>query len=391
MGTEKNGIVGLDDMFNIGPGEEVYNREGDILSLSGNLDSSKTGEEPLKEGSNVIDEKEKKDDSVVDIKDNKNDNHIEDPKNDSHVDNVPVVDYRNVLNSLSSRGVIPDLKDVVFSGENGEELTIEDLDFTKEDSLCDVIATIIENQKEDIVRDKIDVGSVSDITKKLIQADKAGANIVDILKQYDTFTAPIEKLDIENKADQIKIIRHYVDLLGLPKDEADEFYKGIINKGEEYVEAKAIKYKAELDKKMDSIIQQKTQAAAEKKAKDMEDFKKYKKDLKSSIQAKYQLNDNMVSKALDFALKSSDENPGVTKAIQKVRDMMKNPEEAPDLIMFLMNPDEFIKQKSNQTVSEEKKRIYKMISRTPKERTTAPIDEKGKEVVGVTFDEIRLD
>lgn len=391
MGTEKNGIVGLDDMFNIGPGEEVYNREEDILSLSGNLDSSKTGEEPLKEGSNVIDEKEKKDDSVVDIKDNKNDNHIEDPKNDSHVDNVPVVDYRNVLNSLSSRGVIPDLKDVVFSGENGEELTIEDLDFTKEDSLCDVIATIIENQKEDIVRDKIDVGSVSDITKKLIQADKAGANIVDILKQYDTFTAPIEKLDIENKADQIKIIRHYVDLLGLPKDEADEFYKGIINKGEEYVEAKAIKYKAELDKKMDSIIQQKTQAAAEKKAKDMEDFKKYKKDLKSSIQAKYQLNDNMVSKALDFALKSSDENPGVTKAIQKVRDMMKNPEEAPDLIMFLMNPDEFIKQKSNQTVSEEKKRIYKMISRTPKERTTAPIDDKGKEVVGVTFDEIRLD
>lgn len=391
MGTEKNGIVGLDDMFNIGPGEEVYNREEDILSLSGNLDSSKTGEEPLKEGSNVIDEKEKKDDSVVDIKDNKNDNHIEDPKNDSYVDNVPVVDYRNVLNSLSSRGVIPDLKDVVFSGENGEELTIEDLDFTKEDSLCDVIATIIENQKEDIVRDKIDVGSVSDITKKLIQADKAGANIVDILKQYDTFTAPIEKLDIENKADQIKIIRHYVDLLGLPKDEADEFYKGIINKGEEYVEAKAIKYKAELDKKMDSIIQQKTQAAAEKKAKDMEDFKKYKKDLKSSIQAKYQLNDNMVSKALDFALKSSDENPGVTKAIQKVRDMMKNPEEAPDLIMFLMNPDEFIKQKSNQTVSEEKKRIYKMISRTPKERTTAPIDEKGKEVVGVTFDEIRLD
>lgn len=391
MGTEKNGIVGLDDMFNIGPGEEVYNREEDILSLGGSSDSSKTGEEPLKEGSDIINEKEKKDDSVVDIKDNNNDNHIEDPKNGDHVDSVPVVDYRNVLNSLSSRGVIPDLKDVVFSGEGGEELTIEDLDFTKEDSLCDVIATIIENQKEDIVRDKIDVGSVSDITKKLIQADKAGANIVDILKQYDTFTAPIEKLDIENKADQIKIIRHYVDLLGLPKDEADEFYKGIINKGEEYVEAKAIKYKAELDKKMDSIIQQKTQAAAEKKAKDMEDFKKYKKDLKSSIQAKYQLNDNMVSKALDFALKSSDENPGVTKVIQKVRDMMRNPEEAPDLIMFLMNPDEFIKQKSNQTVSEEKKRIYKMISRTPKERTTAPIDEKGKEVVGATFDEIRLD
>lgn len=93
--------------------------------------------------------------------------------------------------------------------------------------MCDILSTVLESQKEDIVKDKIDVTSVSDITKKLIQADKAGANIVDILKQYDTNVAPIEKLDIENKADQIKIVRHYVDLLGLPKDEADEFSKAL--------------------------------------------------------------------------------------------------------------------------------------------------------------------
>lgn len=140
---------------------------------------------------------------------------------------TPVVNYRKVLDALSSRGIIPDLKDVVFSGENGEEITINDLDFSKEDSLCDILSIVLESQKEDIVKDKIDVTSVSDITKKLIQADKAGANIVDILKQYDTNVAPIEKLDIENKADQIKIVRHYVDLLGLPKDEADEFSKAL--------------------------------------------------------------------------------------------------------------------------------------------------------------------
>lgn len=34
-----------------------------------------------------------------------------------------------------------------------------------------------------------------------------------------------------------------------------------IKKGEEYVEAKAIKYKAELDKRMDDIIQQRTKEA----------------------------------------------------------------------------------------------------------------------------------
>jgi hypothetical protein len=384
---EKNGIVELDDIFSIGPVDDVYNREEDILPINGN-EPAKKDEKPVEEGSQI------KEELVVDpTPDPKEDKKGEENVVDVNQDQVevPVVNYRKVLDALSSRGIIPDLKDVVFSGENGEEITINDLDFSKEDSLCDILSTVLESQKEDIVKDKIDVTSVSDITKKLIQADKAGANIVDILKQYDTNVAPIEKLDIENKADQIKIVRHYVDLLGLPKDEADEFFKGIINKGEEYVEAKAIKYKAELDKRMDDIIQQRTKEAAEKKAKDAEDFRRYKKDLKSSIQAKYQLNDTMVSKALDFALKPSESNPGITKAFNRVREMMMNPEEAPDLIMFLMNPGEFIKQKSNQAVVDEKKKIYKLISHTNKDKRVAPVDDRGDQVQGVKFDEISID
>lgn len=384
---EKNGIVELDDIFSIGPVDDVYNREEDILPINGN-EPAKKDEKPVEEGSQI------KEELVVDpTPDLKEDKKGEENVVDVNQDQVetPVVNYRKVLDALSSRGIIPDLKDVVFSGENGEEITINDLDFSKEDSLCDILSTVLESQKEDIVKDKIDVTSVSDITKKLIQADKAGANIVDILKQYDTNVAPIEKLDIENKADQIKIVRHYVDLLGLPKDEADEFFKGIINKGEEYVEAKAIKYKAELDKRMDDIIQQRTKEAAEKKAKDAEDFRRYKKDLKFSIQAKYQLNDTMVSKALDFALKPSESNPGITKAFNRVREMMMNPEEAPDLIMFLMNPGEFIKQKSNQAVVDEKKKIYKLISHTNKDKRVAPVDDKGDQVQGVKFDEISID
>lgn len=384
---EKNGIVELDDIFSIGPVDDVYNREEDILPINGN-EPAKKDEKPVEEGSQI------KEEPVVDpTPDPKEDKKGEENVVDVNQDQVetPVVNYRKVLDALSSRGIIPNLKDVVFSGENGEEITINDLDFSKEDSLCDILSTVLESQKEDIVKDKIDVTSVSDITKKLIQADKAGANIVDILKQYDTNVAPIEKLDIENKADQIKIVRHYVDLLGLPKDEADEFFKGIINKGEEYVEAKAIKYKAELDKRMDDIIQQRTKEAAEKKAKDAEDFRRYKKDLKSSIQAKYQLNDTMVSKALDFALKPSESNPGITKAFNRVREMMMNPEEAPDLIMFLMNPGEFIKQKSNQAVVDEKKKIYKLISHTNKDKRVAPVDDKGDQVQGVKFDEISID
>ena len=99
----------------------------------------------------------------------------------------------------------------------------------------------------------------------------------------------------------------------------------------------------------------------------------------------------MVSKGLDFALKPSESNPGITKAFNRVREMMMNPEEAPDLIMFLMNPGEFIKQKSNQAVVDEKKKIYKLISHTNKDKRVAPVDDKGDQVQGVQFDEISID
>lgn len=383
MGKEKNGIIGLEDIFNISPAEEVYSREDDIIPVSNKpvVDEVPVGKVNLEE---IEKESKKPEEEKVEEKPAPD---KEEPKVE---DIIPKINYLSVITEFNKRGVLPNLEDVVFGAEDGSEVTINDLDLTDEDVFYNVITTVLEGQKEDLQKDKIDVGQVSDFTKKLIQADKAGANIIDILKQYDQTAAPIERLDIDNKADQIKIIRHYVDLLGLPKDEADEFYKGIINKGEEYVEAKAIKYKSELDKKMDSIIQERTRQAAEKKAKDLEDFKRYKKELKNSFQQKYQLNDNMVAKALDFSLKSIEGKPGVSKAHERVREMLMNPEEAPDLIMFLMNPEEFVKQKSNKVVTEEKKRIYKMVSHASKDKKVSPVDDKGNPRVGMTFDEIEL-
>ena len=177
---EKNGIVELDDIFSIGPVDDVYNREEDILPINGN-EPAKKDEKPVEEGPQIkkkswllillliLKEDKKGGENVVDV----NQDQVE----------TPVCQLqKKYWMPFASRGIIPDLKDVVFSGENGEEITINDLDFSKEDSLCDILSTVLESQKEDIVKDKIDVTSVSDITKKLIQADKAGANIVDILK-----------------------------------------------------------------------------------------------------------------------------------------------------------------------------------------------------------------
>lgn len=383
MGKEINGIVGLDNIFSVGSTMgDVYSREDDLLSSGIKLEEDK-----VSTGISI----DNNSDTVADI--TPVDNPVIDPNKDDvqkkdNIDNTPVLDYKGLLDSLQDKGIIPVLSGVVFDVD-GNEVSFDDMDLSDPNIVSDIISTVIHSQKEDILENMIDTESVSDFTKKLIAADKAGVNVVELLKTYNQTSAPIEKLDMENKSDQLKVIRHYVDLLGLPKDEADDFYNGIINKGEDYVEAKAMKYKNEIEKKMDTIIQDQTRKAEEKKQKDIEDFKKYKKDLKNSFAERFQLNENYISKAMDFALKQSDSNPGITKASEKVREMLMDPSQAPELILFLMNPDEFIKQKANAKVIEEKRKTFKMISQVPKGRRSAPIDDKGDEVKGLFFEEIK--
>lgn len=384
---EKNGIVGVDDLFNLGDSSNALNREDDIMSIGGEGAGNKNNvpvNDGNTEGSDATEKVEKP-----------NENTVEKPV-EKPVDGEgekPIlggsINYRGIVDSLNNKGII-DLTNSVFTNDEGEELTIDNIDLSDEDHFCDFIATIMNSQKEELMQDKIDVNSVSDFTKKLIEAEKSGANIVDILKEYDRTSSPIEKLDIENKSDQLKIIRHYVDLLGLPKEDADEYYNGIVSKGDDFIEARALKYKADLNARMNKIIEERKALAEQKRAKDLEDLKRMKKELKTSLSQKYQLNDSMLNKALNFRFSTSEQNPGMPLAMEKARQILMNPEEAPDLIMFLMNPDEFIKQKSSKRVKEEKIKTYKMVTTTNKNRNVAPVDNRGSEIKGIKVDEIEL-
>lgn len=390
--TGKNGIIGFNDMFNVNPtGLEDYNREEDILPLG---DDSK---KPLVNPDEKADGEDQKPDENNPAKPEKKDEDV-DPgagggdgltPEDKVIPSKLDVDYMGLIRKMTEKGILPDLKDAKFESEDGKELSIGDLELN-DDTFCDLISSVLDDQKSSMLEGKIDVGSVSDFTKKLIQADKSGANVLEILRQYDKMAAPVEKLSTETKEDQLKIIRHYIGLLGLPKDEADEFYKGIMAKGDEYIEAKAMKYKGDLEKRMNELIDEQTKKAAEQKAKDAEQFRQYKKSLKASLQNKYQLNDNMVAKAISYVTAPSKSNPRVTEANERIRTILTDPELAPDLIMFLMNPEEFIRQKSNKQVVSEKQKIFKMISNTNKTRLKSPLNDRGDEVESMKFDEIPL-
>lgn len=388
MAEQQNGIIDFANIFNVG-GTERYEREEDILLAGKEVPKGGiVGEASLAEKP-VVEEPEK---PVVEQEKPEEDAR-EGVKKDAEAPVVvppAKVDYKALIGALSKRGVLPDMVGVVFGKDDGTEVAYDEMEVPDEGAFLDVVATVLEGQKESMMADKVDVASISGFTRKLIEADKSGADVVGLLKEYERTQAPVEKLDAGDKSGQLKIIAHYVGLMGLPKDEAEDYYNSIVSKGDDYIEAKALKYKAELERRMDKLIEDETKRAAEQKAKDAEDFKKFKKSLRAAIQGQYQLNDAMVSKAMDFVLKPSKSDPRFSEANNRIKEMLGDPEQAPDLIMFLMDPAEFIRQKSNRKVVEEKRRTFKMITNTAKNRTTSPVDDRGEPKKGMSFEEIEL-
>ena len=390
MEKEGNGIVSLENMFTITPEGPVYNREDDIIPTSKSEVNKQTDDNKGGEGDKEPDLGNNGGEGAAGGEGENPASGEEGNQTPSGTEDEKKALYIDVLKALSNKGIIPPLEEIIFSDGKDGEVNVVDMPIPDSDTFGNILASVMDIQKQELMQNKIDVTSVSELTRKLIEAEKQGVNIVEILKQYDKTNAPLENLNMDEKKDQLKVIRAYINSLNLPKDESEEFYNSIVERGDDYIEAKALRYKTELDKQMDTLIQERTRAAKEQREKDAEELRRFKKELKASIQSKYQLNESMVTKVMDFLFKPSKTNPNFSEANERVKSMLTNPESAPDLLMFLMNPEEFIKQKSNKALMKENKRIYTMISTTTKDRRTAPVDNRGHDVNGKEFEEIEL-
>lgn len=297
---------------------------------------------------------------------------------------IPKTDYKGILSDLMSRGIINDISDYEFQvGENDEDkVSFKDLSIEDKESFLDLIENVIKEKESGLLKDKIDTSSVSDFTRQLIEAEKSGANVNQILGVYRQYQAPIQDLDLSVKEDQMRVIRHFVNSLPISDEEKDEQMEIYKSQSDEFIEAKAKKFKGILDEKMKEYIQKQKEDAEKKKKEDEEASKRYRKDLRTEFNSSYELNEKMLSRLTDFALKIDDK--GETGVLRTFKESMRDPKKAVDLIMYLMSPDEFIKQKSNKRVKQEQIKVIKMLGRTNKSRssTNEKTDEDGLDLSG---------
>lgn len=301
-------------------------------------------------------EDEKKDD------DNKGDDEKIDKTSvvNSLVDNG--MDYHSILTSLMDRKVIPFVgpeEDIEI--DEGVVVKFKDLKIDTSDEFLDYLQSLFEEQRTLMLENKMDVSTISDITKTIIDIDKNGGNIEDIKRVLNIFSNQItlDGLDPDNISDAEIIIREYYTRKGEDDSTIKEQIILFKSAGEEYLKSKAEKFK-EIMIKVDNIELEKSRKAAIEREKSYQKFiHEYRKNLKNCLRTNFQLNDNYLSKIADFG--TSKDKDGWTGAHKAFNEITADPAKAAELYLYLFNKDEYIKQKSSSLLKAKTEQTRKLI------------------------------
>lgn len=212
-----------------------------------------------------------------------------------------------------------------------------------------LVQSELNNIKEDANKDKISLKGISNFARDLVEIDRNGGNISELLKVKETYSDPLLDLDLTEEVDQMKAI--YLRMMAGGNDEDTTNRLIASYKSEGILESKALQAKAELDEAVKQQVEQaKVQASEQAKATE-ELLKSYKKEIKNSLD-RYELNDNTKSKIVSLATKRTDD--GRFEMDKRYKEYRENPDSAADLALFLLDKEEYDKQVTNKKVTEVK-------------------------------------
>lgn len=295
--------------------------------------------------------------------------------------NVPPVthasSYKDSILSLAKRGIIAAIDEdtELETDKEGTVVKFKDVDIQNEEDYMSLVETLFEKKKEELLQGKEDLSGISDLTKKIIEIDKAGGNVSNVLNMKRQALDPIADLDLEKVDDQKLMVAHYLSLKykDMTDDEIKDYVDLYESKGT--LSSKAEACKKEIKEAMDKYMETQKQDIADQKARQEEADKKYRKDIKEKLGA-FQLKDEYAKKIVDFAGRRNDKNQ--VPIIGKINDALKDPEQAAELALFLFDKEEYIRQKTNKAVKETVKVNFKRIAeRTPKPGANKNVNTDG--------------
>jgi len=361
---EKAGLISLESLTGkeIGEANDVQ-KEQTEKELESKLSGKQTDsffpgldsfEDEAEEKEEVVDqsENEEESDSEVESEPEVEEKEVKVAKNESSEN------YKNLL-----KGMWGDSIGTIVQEIDGEEVevSIDEMDIDEE-MFQTIIQSKIEFEKENAGKNKISTEGISDFAKSLIEIDRNGGDISELLEMKKAYSDPLDNLDISTPDGQKQAI--YLRKKAADPNQDDDEIILLIDAYEKkgILEEKAEVAERELRDAFEMQVEVRRRAAIDAQEARKKMLEDYRKDLKGQVSNQFTLNDTVIKKLVNIATKSDDE--GKFELDSRYSEYRRDPQKAARLALFLLDEEEYIKQVSSKEVKNEKLKSAKLKLRT---------------------------
>jgi hypothetical protein len=357
---EKAGLISLESLTGKDIGEVTDDKKE---AAEKELESKLTGKstDPFFPGLDSLGEFEEEEEDIKDEVEEEGETEESEVKEEEVADKVVNESSSNYKELL--KGMWGDSIDTIVQEVDGEEVevSIDEMDIDEE-MFQTIIQSKIEQERENAGKNKISTEGMSDFAKSLIEIDRNGGDISELLEMKKAYSDPLDNLDIstpEGQKQAIYLRKKAAD----PNQDDDEIIllidayekKGILGDKAEVAER-------ELREAFEMQVEARKKAAIEAQEARKKMLDDYKKDLKGQVSNQFTLNDNVIKKLVNIATKSDED--GRFELDSRYSEYRRDPQKAARLALFLLDEEEYIKQVSSKEVKNEKIKSAKLKLRT---------------------------
>ena len=256
-------------------------------------------------------------------------------------------DYRAILKLLFG----DEIQNITIENEQGEEVEVSIDEVDVDESLFKEISNqMMKSKKEQSEGEFISAKGLSDFAKRMIDIDRNGGDIRQLMDIKKNILNPLDNIDITTKEGQISVIYMRQRASSVPDEDTAVLIDGWERAG--VLHEKAELAEGQLRSHIEKQIKHSESEAIKLKKEADEKKKVFKKDFKDNLNL-FQLNDNAKNRLTEFATKEVMDS-GLHKMDLIYSEFRNNPEKSAKLALFLFDTEEYDRQISNEMVKKTK-------------------------------------
>lgn len=236
-----------------------------------------------------------------------------------------------------------DFTTIVRQNDDGEEVevSLEDIELTP-DVVAEIITAKHQMDLEASKKDFISTKGVSELGKSLIEIDKRGGDITELLRVKQSIFDPLENLDLGTLAGQKQALLIRLQASNTPQEDIELLISAYETKG--ILEEKANTAANEIKDYFKRLVEEEKQQTLDAEEARNKLLKDYTKDLKTSLSNSFELKPEVQDKIVKSSTKRDDNGNYEIDAIYN--QWRNDPSKTALLSLFLLDNEEYNNQVS---------------------------------------------